>query len=47
MWQWLLENWGWLLAGMLFGSYFALYVLAIRHQHTRGPAGSRLPCDRC
>jgi len=48
MWQWLATNWGWLLAGMLLGGYFACYVLAIRHQGTAGRSGEfRLPCDRC
>ncbi len=48
MWQWLTSNWGWLFAGLLLAGYFALYVLAIRHQRANGPDGkSKLPCDRC
>ena len=47
MWHWLVANWGWLLGGMLFGGYFVVYVLAIRHQQASGRGGARLPCDRC
>ncbi len=47
MWQWLTANWGWLLLSVLLGSYFSLYVLAMRHQQRSGPDGPKLPCDRC
>ena len=46
MWQWLVTNWGLLLAGILFAGYFAFYVLAMRHQRAGG-GGPKLPCDRC
>ena len=48
MWQWLMTNWGLLLAGVLIGGYFACYVLAMRHQRAgKGADGPKLPCDRC
>ena len=48
MLQWLAMNWGWLVASLVLGGYFACYVLAIRHQRTAGESGKPgLPCDRC
>jgi len=48
MFDWLAANWGTLLFGILFAAYFALYVMAMRHQHRPGTNGkTRLPCDRC
>lgn len=48
MWQWLIKNWGWLLASLVIAGYFACYVLAIRHQRSPGdPDKPKLPCDRC
>ncbi len=48
MLQWLVKNWGWLLAGMVFAGYFACYVLAMRHHRAPGgPDQPKLPCDRC
>ena len=46
MWQWLVTNWGLLLAGLLFADYFAVYVLARRDLHTSG-VGPKRPCDLC
>lgn len=48
MLEWLINNWGWLLSGLLFSGYFAFYVLAMRVQRTSVNADKpRLPCDRC
>lgn len=48
MLEWLMKNWGWLMAGMLFAGYFAFYVLAMHVQRTSVSADKpRLPCDRC
>jgi hypothetical protein len=45
---WLIKNWGWLLASMVFAGYFAFYVLAMREQrNVAGDGKPRLPCDRC
>ena len=46
--EWLVKNWGWLLAGMVFAGYFAFYVLAMREQRSSPDTNKpRLPCDRC
>jgi hypothetical protein len=46
--DWLIRNWGWLLAGLVFAVYFAIYVLAMHEQRRAGASGKpRLPCDRC
>jgi hypothetical protein len=47
MLAWLLQNWGWLVAGMVLAAYFAFYVLAMREQHSAPRGKSSLPCDRC
>ncbi len=48
IWQWLAANWGLLLAGIVCAGYFALYVLAMRHQaNAKAANGAKLPCDRC
>ena len=45
--EWLLKNWGWLLASIVVAGYFAFYVLAMREQRTTPDGKARLPCDRC
>ena len=45
--EWLIKNWGWLMASVVFAGYFAFYVLAMREQRTSADGKSRLPCDRC
>lgn len=47
MLTWLAQNWGWLLAGVVFAGYFAFYVLAMREQRMSPGGKTRLPCDRC
>jgi hypothetical protein len=48
MLAWLVQHWGWLLAGLVCAGYFAFYVLAMREQRTSDSLGKpRLPCDRC
>jgi hypothetical protein len=46
--EWFATHWGWLLASLVFGGYFAFYILAMREQRSAASDGkSRLPCDRC
>jgi len=51
MWLWIASHWGWFVAAIVLGVYFACYVLAIRHaRDTTAPDSGerfRLPCDRC
>lgn len=47
MLDWLSSNWGWLLATLICGAYFAFYVLAMREQRRAPPGERRLPKDNC
>jgi len=45
-WHWFTANWGWLIATLILGGYFAFYVLAAREQRSH-PGTKRLPQKDC
>lgn len=47
MLEWLAKNWGWFLATLACGAYFAFYVLAAREQRGAPRGERRLPKDNC
>lgn len=47
LFEWLANNWGWFLVGLILAAYFAFYVLAMREQRASADGKPKLPCDRC